>query len=243
MKTLQARTLSAEYGWRWISGGFSVFKRNPLIWVALTIILFFIGFAMSLLPVLGPLLFTIASPIFVAGLVDGARTLTSGGELEIAHLFVGFKKNTAPLVTLGGIYLLGQVLIFGVVLLAGGSALYPLLSGGEETVEYEAMWNEMLGPLLLGMALSVPLMMALWFAPVLAYFDDVSPLNSISASFYACLANIIPFVVYAAILSVLAFIAMIPFGLGFLILIPTIIGSVYQSYLDIFTERQAQESS
>ena len=49
MKTqLQARALSADYGWRWISEGFSLFRKNPMIWIVLTIILFFIGFAMSL---------------------------------------------------------------------------------------------------------------------------------------------------------------------------------------------------
>lgn len=235
MKTqLQARALSAEYGWRWISEGFSLFRKNPMIWIVLTIILFFIGFAMSLLPLIGQLLFTLASPVFLAGLIDGARTLARGGELEISHLFAGFRKNPVPLVTLGGIYLVGQVLIFGAMLLIGGPTLYSLFVGGGDTVEYDEVLGAMLPPLLLGMALSVPLMMALWFAPILVYLNDESPLNSISASFYACLANIIPFALYGVILFVLAFIAMIPFGLGFLILIPTIIGSVYHGYLDIF---------
>lgn len=235
MKTqVQARALPTEYGWRWISEGFSLFKKNPLIWIVLTIILFFIGFAMSLVPLLGQLLFTLAFPVFLAGLFEGSRVLARGGELEISHLFAGFKKNPVPLVTLGGIYLVGQVLIFGAMLLVGGPALYSLFIGGGEAVEYNDVLGAMLLPLLLGMALSIPLMMALWFAPALVYFNDESPLNSISASFYACLANIVPFLFYGVILFVLAFIAMIPFGLGFLILIPTIIASVYQGYLDIF---------
>ena len=231
---LQARQLPVEQGWRWITAGFSLFRKSPLIWIVLTITLFFLGFALSLLPIIGQLLFTLASPVFLAGLVDGARTLARGGELEISHLFAGFRKNAAPLVTLGGIYLVGQLLIFGAMMMVGGSGLYSLLIGGEETVEYEGMLDAMLLPLLLGMALSIPLMMALWFAPVLVYFDDVSPLNSISASFYACLANIVPFVLYGVVLFVLAFIATIPFGLGFLILIPTVIASIYQGYVDIF---------
>jgi uncharacterized membrane protein len=235
---LQARQLPAEHGWRWISAGFSLFRKNSLIWIVLTITLFFLGFALSLLPIIGQLLFTLASPVFLAGLVDGARTLARGGELEISHLFAGFRKNATPLVTLGGIYLVGQLLIFGAMLAVGGSSLYSLFVGGEETVEYEGMLNAMLLPLLLGIALSIPLMMALWFAPVLVYFDDVSPLNSISASFYACLANIVPFVLYGVILFVLAFIATIPFGLGFLVLIPTIIGSIYQGYVEIFATEQ-----
>jgi uncharacterized membrane protein len=231
---LQTRTLSADRGLSWISEGFSLFKRNPIIWIVLTIILFFIGFALSLIPVIGQLLFALASPVFLAGLMEGCRVLSRGGELEISHLFAGFQKNPAPLITLGGIYLVGQVLIVGAMLLVGGPAIYSLFMGGDETVAYDEILSAMLLPLLIGMALSIPLMMALWFAPVLVYLHNESPLNSISASFYACLANIIPFVLYGVILFVLAFIAAIPFMLGFLILIPVIITSVYQSYLDIF---------
>ncbi len=233
--TMQVKSLAPDHGWRWISDGFSLFKRNPIILIVLTIILFFIGFALSLIPVIGQLLFTLASPVFVAGLMEGCRVLSRGGELEISHLFAGFQKNPAPLITLGGIYLVGQVLILGAMLLTGGPAIYSLFTGSGEMIEYSELLSAMLVPLLIGMALSIPLMMALWFSPMLVYFHNESPLNSISGSFYACLANIIPFLLYGVIVFVLALIAAIPFMLGFLVLIPVIITSVYQSYLDIFS--------
>lgn len=231
---VRPRTVSNDYGWRWITQGFLLFRKNPIIWIVLTTTLFSIGFALSLVPVIGQLLFTLASPVFVAGLMEGCRALSKSGDLEISHLFSGFQKNPGPLVTLGGIYLVGQVLILGAMLAAGGPAIYSLFMGTEEAVDYNEAVSAMLLPLLLGMALSVPLMMALWFAPALVQFDGVSPLNSISASFYACLANIVPFVVYGVVLFALAFLAAIPFMLGFLVLIPVIIASVYESYLDIF---------
>lgn len=240
---MRARAFPAEYGFRWITEGFALFKKNPIIWVALTLILFCIGLALSAIGVVGQLLFYLLSPVFLAGLIEGCRALSrsnESGELEIAHLFAGFRKNPVPLVTLGGIYAIGQVLIMGAMLLTGGGEMYSLLAADVEEIEAERVMDALLLPLLVGLALSVPLMMALWFAPILVYLDEQSPLNSIAASFYACVANIVPFLFYGAIVLVLAIVAAIPFMLGFLVLIPVIVTSVYQSYLDIFkTEAEA----
>ena len=57
------------------------------------------------------------------------------------------------------------------------------------------------------------------------------------ASFSACLKNIVPFLVYGVMLFILAVVAMIPFGLGMLVLVPVIIASVYAAYRDVFFVR------
>ena len=50
----------------------------------------------------------------------------------------------------------------------------------------------------------------------------------------------IPFTLYSLVLLVLAVIAAIPLGLGFLVLIPVAIASIYAAYRDIFfTHRSA----
>jgi uncharacterized membrane protein len=54
------------------------------------------------------------------------------------------------------------------------------------------------------------------------------------ASFRACLANIVPFLVYGLIGLVACVLATIPILLGWLILMPVLIVSIYTSYRDIF---------
>jgi uncharacterized membrane protein len=54
------------------------------------------------------------------------------------------------------------------------------------------------------------------------------------ASFIACLKTIVPFLVYSVIALLLALIASIPFGLGWLVLGPVMAASLYTSYRDIF---------
>ena len=60
------------------------------------------------------------------------------------------------------------------------------------------------------------------------------PVEALKASFNACLKNTLPFLVYGLVVMVLLFFAALPVGLGFLVLIPVLSGSVYVSYRDIF---------
>jgi uncharacterized membrane protein len=76
--------------------------------------------------------------------------------------------------------------------------------------------------------------MAVWFAPALVIFHDLAPLAAMKASFAVCLKNMLPFLVYGVILLVLCFVAAIPMFLGFLVLLPVLIGAHYASYVDLF---------
>jgi len=76
--------------------------------------------------------------------------------------------------------------------------------------------------------------MATWFAPALALFHEQSATEAMKASFIACLRNVLPFLLYGVILFLLAIAASIPFGLGWLVLGPTMAASLYTGYRDIF---------
>ena len=89
---------------------------------------------------------------------------------------------------------------------------------------------------LLLLALLVPLAMAVWFAPALVVFHDLPPVEALKQSFQGCLRNMVPFLVYGIIVLGLGILAAIPAFLGWLVLIPTLIGSTYYSYRDIFLD-------
>ena len=56
-------------------------------------------------------------------------------------------------------------------------------------------------------------------------------------SFFACLKNIGSFLIYGIVWMLLAIVATIPLGLGWLVLGPMTIASVYTAYRDIFFVR------
>ena len=88
--------------------------------------------------------------------------------------------------------------------------------------------------LLVILALFIPVSMAVWFAPALVALDGIDPLTALKWSFFACLKNIWSFLVYGLVMLGLAIVATIPMGLGWLLLGPVIMASVYTAYRDIF---------
>jgi len=232
---MEPRQVAAGQGWQWIVQGFELFKKSPVIWLALWIILFLIALGLHFIPILGPLALYILWPVFVGGLMIGCQAQRNGEELEIAHLFAGFRKNVNSLIALGGLYLVGQIVILGVMFLLGGGAMFTIMRSGQPDIAAlaSALSGAMLA-LLVGLALYVPLAMALWFAPALAVFQNMQAVPALKSSFDACLKNIIPFLIYGIALTVLSIIACIPLFLGFLVLIPVIFTSIYASYRDIY---------
>jgi len=110
--------------------------------------------------------------------------------------------------------------------------------GSAPTNEMEAL-SAMFGPgflivILVVLALLIPIMMAYWFAPALVALNGMSALAAMKLSFVACLRNFVPFLIYGLIGLVLAVLAILPVGLGMLVLGPVMTASIYTSYRDIF---------
>ena len=79
------------------------------------------------------------------------------------------------------------------------------------------------------------LMMAMWFAPALVMLHEVAPLDAMKLSVRACVHNLLAFIVLAALLYVGVWVAMIPAGLGMLVLIPVIAGALYAAWKETFS--------
>jgi uncharacterized membrane protein len=67
----------------------------------------------------------------------------------------------------------------------------------------------------------------------------LSPGAAMATSFRGCLRNIVPFLLYCLIGLGLAIVASIPFFLGWLVLGPVTIATVYTAYCDIFEDQAA----
>src|SRR5262245_45234943 len=112
---MQARVVAALSGWQWIVEGVALYRRRPSAWLALTSMLA-LFWTVSLLLVIGSLLFTLAMPALVALALLGCRAVEEGAELKTLQLFASLRQHAAALITLGGVYLVGTILVFGVVL-------------------------------------------------------------------------------------------------------------------------------
>lgn len=239
---MDAQHLPAIRGWEWIKQGYALFMKAPLLWIVLLMICF-IGMAgLSAVPVVGEPLASLLLPVVLIGLMVGCRALEHGDELELAHLFSGFQQHTPQLVTLGGIALAGQFLVFGVMMLVGGGTLVGILMSGQQADNPEILMQAIAGAglaVLLGIALFSLLLMAMQFAPLLVYFNSASPLEAMRLSLRAFVKNVGAMLVYGVTFMMLAILASLPMMLGWLVLMPIVFTSLYAAYCDIFPQPKA----
>ena len=217
----------------WLRQGWALFAANPGLWIGLTIVLLVIVLGVQIVPLVGTLAAHLLMPVLGAGLLLVCRKIDEGGSVQIDDLFAGFKQNAGPLVMVGVLYMLAMLAIVVIVIaVGGGSVAGGLLSA--QPAGLGVIFGGLMLSLLLSLALSVPVVMAIWFAPALVFFNNMQPVEALKASFEACMKNVLAFLVYGLIVLVLAFFAALPVGLGFLVLIPVLAGSVYAAYRDVF---------
>lgn len=220
------------HGWTWIADAWALFKRQPGLWIGMLLLLFIIFIATSFIPLLG-MFSGIFWPVFMGGIAIGCRTLEQGGEMELGHLFAGFQQHFGTLVAVGAIgFLVSTIVTLAVFGLMGFGMLSALNSTDPEVLMGFGITMVLAG--LIVMALLLPVIAAMWFAPPLVMFHDLGAWEAMKQSFFGCVKNILPFLWYSVVLLLLSLLAVIPIGLGLLILWPVITASLYTAYRDIY---------
>jgi len=231
------RSVAIGHGLNWITTGWRIFKRSPLVWIGLTVSLILIWLMLLSIPKVGPLLFNILFPVFFAGLMLGCRAVEHGQPLHFGYLFAGFRENAGALVTVGGVYLVGMLIVLAVAFGSSeGLPKLPAKPSPEEIAAAQTALKKMTGPLLSALALYVPLIMLTWFAPLLIVFRKLPAISALKTSFGACMQNLGAFTLYGIVVVVLWIAATLPVMIGLVIVLPVIFGSIYASYIDIFEE-------
>jgi len=227
------RAVIAERGWAWVAAGWDLFKRQKGMWIALMLVALVVFVVLALIPIIGGIALSVLSPVFGAGVVIGCRAVEEGRELEIGHLFAGFKEKLAPLATVGAIYLGASIVIMLAVMLVSGVSVFSIAAGGDPAQVPAAILAVLLA-VLVSLALMLPLFMAVWFAPALVVFQGKGAVDAMKESFSGCMRNVMPFLIYGIVMIVLGVLASIPLALGWLVLGPVLAASLYTSYKDIY---------
>jgi uncharacterized membrane protein len=235
---LPGKSLPASAAFSWIAQGWALFRKAALMWVVLTVLILIAAIVVSMIPFLGTVAWQVMTALIAGGLVLGCWSLEEDGELELDHLFAGFKRNFRGLALVGVAYLVGVVIILAVFsIFVGLSVLPALLMGNSEAAV--AAFATMSGGLLVGTlvitVLSIALGAAMWFAPALVIMHNAAPMEALKASFFAVLRNFVPALIFAIVMFLLAIVASIPFGLGMLVWVPVLITASYRAYRQIFT--------
>ncbi len=249
--------VSTRNGWLWVLQGFSIFRKSPAIWILLVLSYWSMMALLSRLPILGTVLATLSLPVFAASFAIMAHEVAIGGRLMPALLFSGFQRSLRTLLILGAMNMAAMAAAFACTFPIDGGILMGLailgkplpatvLPGGADSGAF------MFASVVAGL-LAAPVQSAFWFAPMLvAGVAGQKPLGAVQSlfySFFACWRNWRAFIVYGATLStVFVFIALalqlvvrsdktLPVAMlaMVLVLLPTLFGTFYASYRDIFS--------
>ena len=241
---MNAMRVDAGRGWGWITEGWRLFAGAPGVWIVILLIYLGINVVLSLIPLIGGLAYLLLSPVLTGGILYGADRQARGETLEIGDLFRGFQDQgrMGPLVILGLISLAGYMLM-GLILMVfvgGGIATGIVLDDPGQGITPE-MIEGLFGVgfmvlILVELTLWAVIMMAMLYAIPLVMLGRQDAWPAVQDSIAACWINMLPLLVFGLMGLVLAMIATIPFGLGFLILWPVMICAVYASYREVFME-------
>jgi len=203
---------------------------------------------------LGPAVFMVLLPGFMVSFMFVCAVLEHGGVLRPSLLISGFQRGLSTLVLLGVLQMLSILAVLGLASLADSGALAGSLLYGNEPPEDAINDGSASRALVIMVVAGAPVLMAFWFAPLLAAWSRMGALQSVFYSFFAVWRNWRAFLVYGAaillagVLFLLATTVVVAlsqrkmeavqmFTLAFTLLtFPTLVASLYASYRDVFPE-------
>jgi uncharacterized membrane protein len=232
------RSVTAGRGLDWITEGWALFLRAPGPWIALVLLVFVISMICTVVPVLGNLLSPFVSAVLSAGALLAARKLQTGGTLQVADLFAIFYHPALKSVLIvAGIYvglILVAVMVFAAITFgAGGMAMLAGALNGDASATAGGLLGIAFGGLVF-LALMAPITTMYWFAIPAVLFQGAEPWSAMKQSLSACLANMMSLLVYGVLVLIAFSVAMIPFMLGLLVVVPVLFASWLISYQDIY---------
>lgn len=235
-------------------GGFAIFRRNPVMFGMLVVSYWFTVLFLNVVPFIGVLVASLAIPGLSVGLMQAARNLERGQPIGLQTLFGSLKDNGRTLVALGALYLFGTLGVLGLSSLLDGGDLMRFMLASNRAERAVVEESDFLLSAMFVTMLMIPVLMAWWFAPVLASWHRLSVGRALFFSFMACWMNWRPFLTYG--IGLLIVVGIVPgLLLGILLLImpgaanlatailtlpmvlvvaPTVFASFYASYRDIF---------
>ncbi|TDJ35963.1 MAG: hypothetical protein E2O56_00310 [Gammaproteobacteria bacterium] len=233
------RQVDVSSGWDWYVQGWSLFMKNPGMWLVTALVMMIVLAVLSWFPVIGPPAAALINPALLGGMMYGAQQLARGASFEFPHLFQAFRDSdrTGPMILLG---LLPMAMLL-IMVVFFGAAIFSMLMGAllaSKTAGISGAFS--VASVLFGLLLLIPigilLYAALFFAIPRVMLDGVNWIEAIKSSLSACLANVVPMILFLVILMVASVLAaVLTSGLGMFLIAPVLIAAMYCAYTEVYS--------
>lgn len=263
---MHLRHVPASHGTVWIRNGFALYRRQPfglmanvtLMWLVLmlasSLVLPLVQAVLpaGLAPWVAQAPFTMLLPGLTVGLMNACRLIARDQPALPFEVFSGLRRNPVALLVLGAFYYTGSLAALGLTTALDDGQLLAVARGQRALDDPGLDAGSLLKSGLTLMALSLPVMMANWFAPLLAAWRGLPPVKAAFFSLVAFWRNLGAHTVFGLTLFMLfsmlpAFVgtvfAMVSMQLGMAImlllptlLLPALYGAFYANALDVLPE-------
>jgi len=241
---MQINSVSAGLGVRWLIDGATLLRRQPLGLPAMVVIYLIMLLAPALVPLVGLAISGVLSPFATVGLMQCFRDVSHGRAPAPAQFAQPFQDERKR------INLLRLGLINAALVMLVSVAAMLIAPPPEAAPQRPAPLP--VQTLAVQMLLHIPVLVLMWFAPLLAGWHGATPGKAMFGSAVACLRNVGAMLVYgvaaAALIGAVSLVvvgvlaALIPSRevLSFLVapvalvLMTVVQGSFYPMYMSIF---------
>lgn len=255
------RRVSAGFGLRWWAEGWRSFTLAPLPWIGLAVALLVLLWLLGELPLGGMLSQWLSLPLLAFGVIFAAllrqratraREITPPGmpvepqnEGTLSASSQLWTRRLGPLLlvsllvlalggVIGAVIVMGLGAMFGLGLASFGAFAKIMTPGMGMAAGVGALAGSLMTLLLLVLLALYLFSVAFWFVNTLVAIGGVRPWNAVKLSVRAGFANLAPITLFTVLLLPISLVAMLPFGLGLLVLFPVLSGASFASYHDVF---------
>lgn len=224
---------------QWLLSGWGIYKQAPITWIFMILpfsIIYLI--AMSSLP--SRAVAALLAPVLLGGIYVAAFKVDNGESITLENLFSMFTDNQRlkQLLTIGGI---GAVVVGLTYILEniGGSNIAMPSETSETVTNLRPTATPLTGTSLghtLGSLLFWLWSMATIFSVPLIAITNQAAIESIKNSLVTALYNLIPLFLFFVCAAVLTILGIVPFGLGLLVVIPTLFCATYFIFKMIYLD-------
>ena len=195
---MQAVSLPALSGWRWVRDGWMLFRKQPMAFFSWAMFVSLILMVASVTPPIGPLFFVVLMPTATLLSLSAARQAEQGQKILLGTWIAPLRLAGVfrRLLGMGALYVL-FCLILGLI------AFMPFSEGVTQAVKAVATSNDLLPlleavrtPMAIFAVLYVLMAAVFWYAPALVGWHAISMTRALFYSGIACWRNKWAFGVY-----------------------------------------------
>ncbi len=183
----------ARQGMLWLTKAWRMFNQHRLAWIMLLLAYYLIMLVVGEIPFIGLMAMSLLKPVLAVGLLAAAWNQERGKAPAVGQILQGFRANLWALLPIGIFFVLGMTAAVFASSLVDGGKLIEFITSSSKSSEAE-MAQALADPqlqfgMLFSALLSLPILVATWWAPALIVFHGAGPGAALLASLRAALAN------------------------------------------------------